>query len=92
MVVQITILGQVEWQGWLVGLGRPGSLGGQMLTEVVFDIFFKNIDIFLFANCKNVNKSGSVKLPNLIVILKKKTPLPTSHPKHTCVGSCRIGL
>jgi len=35
MVVQITILGQVGWRGWLVGLGRPGSLGGQMLTVLV---------------------------------------------------------
>jgi len=43
-VVQITILGQVGWRGWLVGLGRPGSLGGQMLTEVAFDIFlFKTV-------------------------------------------------
>ena len=77
MVVQITILGQVEWQGWLVGLGRPGSLGGQMLTEVAFDIF-------LFKTARTSTNQLNSRF--WLWFWKSTTQI------QTCVGSCRIGL
>ena len=53
-MVQITILGQVEWPGWVAGLGRLGSAAGQMLTAVVTSLFADD------GKDKNIRKSGLV--------------------------------
>ena len=69
-MVQITILGRVEWLGWVGGLGRLGLAAGQMLTGVVASLFADNENIqksvLVFGISPNCCKSRDMTIPPVL--------------------------